>query len=320
MNLHNLGAGGVAVLVGAALFTVGLVVALHARTVTQDRYALRLAGVHRSAGLAGLEPAVGANDGGIWNMVGLLGRAVSSSGVLSKKTLEEFQQTLLVAGFTGRDALGMLIGGKLLLVTLLPAAGWLAMRQTSYGSLMKLGLPAALAIVGLMAPDVIIKRMRAKRIAALEAGLSDALDLLVICSEAGLGLEPGLERVGREIRVVHPAVAEELAHTSQEMRVNADRRVALINMGKRTGLDSLKRLGTTLVQSIQYGTPLSQALRVLSAELRQEAMNRFETKAGRLSVLLTIPMILFILPCVFMVMGGPAIIQVYQVFKHGAVP
>lgn len=320
MNVHDLDAKGISVLIAAALFVVGLVVALHARTVAHDRYVLRVAGVHRAAGLSGLEPAVGAHEGGLWNAVSMLGRGISSSGILSKKTLEEFQQTLLVAGFTGRDALGMLIGGKLLLVTMLPAIGWLAMRQTSYGSLMKLGLPAALAIVGLMAPDVIIKRMRAKRLAALEAGLADALDLLVICSEAGLGLEPGLERVGREIRIVHPAVAEELAHTSQEMRVNADRRVALINMGKRTGLDSLKRLGATLVQSIQYGTPLSQALRVLSAELRQESMNRFETKAGRLSVLLTIPMILFILPCVFMVMGGPAIIQVYQVFSHGATP
>jgi tight adherence protein C len=150
----------------------------------------------------------------------------------------------------------------------------------------------------------------------LEAGIADALDMLVICSQAGLGLEPALERVGREISFAHPAVAQELAQTSQDMRVNADRRLALTNLGKRTGLESLRRLSGTLVQTMQYGTPLSDALRALAAEHRQETLNRFETKAGRLSVMLTLPMIAFILPCLFMVVGGPAIVQVLHAYHH----
>jgi tight adherence protein C len=93
----------------------------------------------------------------------------------------------------------------------------------------------------------------------------------------------------------------------------ADSRVALANMGNRTGIDGLTRLGTTLIQSMQYGTPLSHAMRVLSAEMRQETLTRFETRAARLGVLLTLPMIVFILPCVFMVVGGPAAVQVFRI-------
>jgi tight adherence protein C len=138
----------------------------------------------------------------------------------------------------------------------------------------------------------------------------------VICTEAGLGLEPAIERVALEIAPAHPAVAEELTNTAHEMRVNADRRAALANLGLRTGLQSLRRLGATLIQTMQYGTPLSQALRVLAAEMRQEAMTRFEARAARLPVLLTVPMIVFILPCVFLIVGGPAVVAVIQALRQ----
>jgi tight adherence protein C len=134
--------------------------------------------------------------------------------------------------------------------------------------------------------------------------------MLVICSEAGLGLEPAITRVAAEIGHAHPAVAEELRLTASELRIVVDRRVALQNMGARTGLESLKRLGATLIQTLQYGTPLSQALRTLSAEMRTEALTKFEERAARLPVLLTLPMILFILPTVFAVVGGPAALKV----------
>ena len=107
-----------------------------------------------------------------------------------------------------------------------------------------------------------------------------------------------------------------MLNVAREMRVNADRRVALLNMSARTGLVCLRRLGVTLVQTLEYGTPLSQALRTLSAEMRQEALTRFETRAGRLPVLMTVPMIVFILPCVFLIVGGPAIVRVMQLMLH----
>ena len=165
------------------------------------------------------------------------------------------------------------------------------------------------AIVGLLAPDTVIRSKRKTYLRALDQGLPDALDMLVICSEAGLGLEAAFERVGNEIMHGHPVMGQEMQLTVQEMRINSDRRMALISLGQRTGLESLRRLGGTLVQTMQFGTPLAQALRTLSAEMRAELLVRFEEKAARLPVLLTLPMIMFILPCVFLIVGGPAFVQ-----------
>lgn len=114
----------------------------------------------------------------------------------------------------------------------------------------------------------------------------------------------------------HPRLARELVITSDELNLIADSRVALNNMGTRTGLVSLRRLAATLLQSIHYGTPLSSALRSLATELRQETLTRFEERAARLPVLLTIPMILFILPCVFLIVAGPVAVQVLKAMKH----
>jgi tight adherence protein C len=171
---------------------------------------------------------------------------------------------------------------------------------------------AVAAGIGLLAPDKVVQHLRKRYLQALEAGMPDSMDMLVICGQAGLGLEASIERVGIEIRHAHPVVAGELTRTAHEMQVNSDTRVALINLGKRTGLESVRRLSAMLVQSMQYGTPMALALRTLSAEQRQEMLARFEAKAGRLPVLLTLPMIMFILPCVFLIVAGPAMVDVYR--------
>jgi tight adherence protein C len=114
---------------------------------------------------------------------------------------------------------------------------------------------------------------------------------------------------------LNPQLGAELTQTSREMQIGSDLRVAMESLGDRTGLEVLKRLATTLAQSLQYGTPLTTALRTLSAELRGEALIKFEERAGRLPTMMTIPMILFILPCVFLVVAGPAIINVMAAFK-----
>ena len=188
------------------------------------------------------------------------------------------------------------------------------MRQTNWWPSYWVALVGGAAVVGLLGPDFMVRRKRKTYLRALDQGLPDAMDMLVICSEAGLGLEAAFERVGTEIVQAHPVVSHEMLTTVQEMQINADRRAALLGLGQRTGLENLRRLGGTLVQTMQYGTPLSQALRSLSAEMRQELLIRFEERAARLPVLLTLPMILFILPCVFLVVGGPALVQVFQSF------
>lgn len=243
-------------------------------------------------------------------VVAAIGTALARSGALSTGTLAQFEQTLVSAGLRGANGLGLFVGSKLLLLLGLPAIAWFGLRALELSPLLHHGGVAGAAMLGMLLPDYAVRSRRNAFLKRVQAGLPDALDMMVICSEAGLGLEPAITRVAAEIGQAHPAVAEELLQTASELRVVADRRTALLNMGDRTGLESLKRLGATLVQTLQYGTPLSQALRTLSAEMRGEMLVRFEERAARLPVLLTVPMIVFILPTVFMIVGGPAMLSV----------
>lgn len=280
----------------------------------EERLTLRIQSVHRSADS---EPdfRLILHSGGLLRPVAALGGLIARSGLLSNRTLAQLQHTLHTAGLRGRTGLSIFVGMKLLLLAGLPTAAFTTMRQLNWWPSYWAALAGGAAILGLLGPDFWVKRSRKVYLRALDNGMPDALDMLVICSEAGLGLEAAFERVGNEIAFGHPVVGLEMLTTLQEMQINSDRRAALIGLGERTGLDSLRRLGGTLVQTMQYGTPLSSALRTLSTEMRQETLIRFEEKAGRLPVLLTMPMIIFILPCVFLVVAGPAVVQVVQMMK-----
>jgi len=274
----------------------------------------RVRDVQRAVGIEAVVAPTDASQSGVLRLVAGVGDAITRGGLLSASTLEDLELRLSTAGIRGRSALTAFIGAKLLALAGLPLLTWIVV--AGWSSSMRIAAIAVAGLVGMLRPDYVVRTLHKRHLKAVERGLPDALDMLVICSEAGLGLEPAIERVGREIGHAHENVAEELLNTAREMRVNADRRAALMNMGTRTGLASLRRLGVTLVQTLQYGTPLSQALRTLSAEMRQEALTRFETRAGRLPALLTVPMIVFILPCVFLIVGGPAIVHVMQVMHQ----
>jgi tight adherence protein C len=135
------------------------------------------------------------------------------------------------------------------------------------------------------------------------------LDLLVISAEAGLSLDASFSRVARELAPAWPEMADELSLTAIELTYLSDRRRAMDNLAQRIDLESIRAVINTLRQSEKYGTPLAQSLRVLSAEFRNARMMRAEEKAARLPVLLTLPMVLFILPPLFIVLIGPAILQ-----------
>jgi tight adherence protein C len=295
----------------AGLFVMAGVI-LNRRLRRDAVLAGRMRDVQRSAGIEAVVAPAQASLPRALRLIAGIGEAITRGGLLSANTLEDLEARLAAAGFRGRTALASFIGAKLVALIGMPLLGWLMVERTEWPWGLQLMGIAVASLAGMMLPDYVVRFLHKRHLQAVERGLPDALDMLVICSEAGLGLEPAIDRVGREIVSAHPNVAEELLQVAREMRVNADRRVALMNMGKRTGLASLRRLGVTLVQTLQYGTPLSQALRTLSAEMRQEALNRFEARAGRLPALLTVPMIVFILPCVFLVVGGPAIIHVLQ--------
>lgn len=278
----------------------------------QERMAARLLAVR----LGTTAPSGTETRGDALRFVATLGAAVARSGLLSARTIAQLETTLHSAGLRGGNGLGVFVGGKLLLLVLLPALAWVALGYVGAGGLMFNAGLAVAAVVGMLLPDFIVRGRRKAYLKRLDAGLPDALDMMVICSEAGLGLEPAIARVAAEIGTAHPAVAEEMAQTATELRLIADRRQALLNMGERTGLASLKRLGATLIQTLQYGTPLSQALRTLSAEMRGEMLVRFEAKAAKLPVMLTVPMIVFILPTVFIIVGGPAMLSVLASLRH----
>ena len=245
-----------------------------------------------------------------------LGQAVVASGVLSQKSMNDLEQTMAASGHKTATTLPLFVGAKVMLFLGMPIGTWIAITVFNLSIHPKMLPVMAAGIIGLLAPDYMVRRARKKYLAKLESGLPDALDLLIICSEAGLALEAGFDRVAAEFGDSNVAAAQELRTTASEMKILADRRRALLNMGTRTGLEVMARLGGTLAQTIQYGTPISQALRVLAAEMRQQTLTRFEEKASRLPVMLTIPMILFILPCIFLVVGGPAVVQVMATMMH----
>ncbi|WP_137123683.1 type II secretion system F family protein [Roseomonas sp. HF4] len=237
-----------------------------------------------------------------------VGQAVLASGIVKGETLAELQRTVMAAGFRGPRAVAVFIGAKVILMVGLPF-GMLPLSAGAEPVLRNL-LVAGAAVAGLVLPDMALRRMRDANAKQVERGLADALDLMVICAEAGLPLEAAIERVSYEMQEANRALAAEFANVGTELRILSDRRQALQNMGERTGLDSLRRLGGTLAQTLQYGTPLSQALRTLSTELRHETLMRFEARAARLPALLTLPTIAFILPCIFLIVGGPAVLRV----------
>ena len=274
--------------------------------------ASRVRDVQRTVGIEAVIAPVNESQSTLLRLIVGVGDLITGTGLLSVSALQDLEKRLTATGFRGRNVLALFVGGKLLLLAACPLLAWAAASRTGWAPSLRIGMIATAGVTGLLAPDYLIWQLHKRHLQAVERGLPDALDMLVICSEAGLGLEPAIERVGREIVRVNPSVADELLNTAREMRVNADRRAALTNMGERTGLLSLRRLGVTLVQTLQYGTPLSQALRTMSAEMRQEALTRFEARAGRLPTLLTVPMIVFILPCVFLIVGGPAAVQIQQ--------
>lgn len=171
-------------------------------------------------------------------------------------------------------------------------------------------------LIGFYLPSVLLTNAITRRQQDIQRKFPDGLDLTVICVEAGLSLEAALARVGEELGAEAPALCEELALTNAELAFLSDRRQALENLAERTGTQSIRSLVTSLVQSERYGTPLAAALRVVSQESRDARMAKAEEKAASLPAKLTVPMVSFFLPVLFMVLIGPTIIQVIHTFSR----
>ncbi|HLW92306.1 MAG TPA: type II secretion system F family protein [Roseiarcus sp.] len=178
--------------------------------------------------------------------------------------------------------------------------------------IVKLGLCLAALYLGVKAPEIFLSNVSAKRKKSMERAYPNTLDLLLICVESGMSIEHSVIKVSQEVGVESIAIAEELTLLAAEMSYLAERRQAYENFGARTGLESIRALVTVLIQAERYGTPLGQALRVLAQESRDQRMTAAESKAAALPPQLTVPMVLFFLPALFVAILTPAIIQIYK--------
>jgi tight adherence protein C len=177
------------------------------------------------------------------------------------------------------------------------------------------GVALVAAAFGYIAPNLWLKNTIQKRQAALRRAFPDTLDLMVICVEAGMSIEAAFQKVTEEMAESAPELAEEIGITAAELAFLNDRRAAFENLASRTGMRSFKSLSTTLVQAEKYGTPIAVGLRTISQENRDERMMAAEKKAAALPAKLTVPMIMFFLPVLFIVIIVPIVIKVSSTFK-----
>ena len=246
-------------------------------------------------------------------------RLVAMLNLMRSREATKASLALARAGLRSKDALIVFFFLKLTLPFVFGGLAALALYVFDLATLEPMPrLLAALAFVltGAWAPDLYVRNAATKRRQALRKGVPDALDLLVICAEAGQSLDGALKRVAGEIGLFCPPLAEELSLASIELGLMPERRIALENLVRRTDLAEIRSVVNALAQTEKYGTPLAHSLRVLAAEYRNDRLMKAEEKAARLPAILTVPMITFILPPLMIVLVGPAILRVMDMFAR----
>jgi tight adherence protein C len=227
------------------------------------------------------------------------------------------QARLIQAGFRSPEALRNFYGIKGVLAITLPVLLLIGSRwapQLSTNSIFFFAV--LLAFVGVRLPDYVLGHLRERRIKRLRNGLPDALDLLVVCVESGLGLAPAIERVARELEFSHTDLAMELTLVNAEMRAGVERAVALRNLATRSGVDDINGLVGLLVQTIRFGTSVAEALRVYSEEFRDKRMQKAEEQAAKIGTKMIFPLVLCLFPSFFIVAIGPAVLRIFAAFQQ----
>ena len=241
--------------------------------------------------------------------------------VLQEEQVKDVQQKLAQAGYRNKEMAVVIIFARMVLPVVMGLIGIVLFYWTDmfpdWGSTKRFMAFAGLVIAGYKGPETFLRNKAGKRTKAIQKGLPDALDLLVICAEAGLTVDAAFNRVARELGRAYPELGDEFALTAIELSFLTERRQAFENLAYRVDLDAVRGVVTTMIQTERYGTPLASALRVLSAEFRNERMMRAEEKAARLPAIMTVPLILFILPVLFIVILGPAACSIGDAFSGG---
>ncbi|ATX79923.1 tight adherence protein C [Mariprofundus aestuarium] len=226
---------------------------------------------------------------------------------------------LVRAGYYAPRAMRIFIGNKVILGLLIPAVIIIVAIMVGYspaaGNLYVIMLLVLAAILGYYLPDFIVIRRINKRRLDFAESFPDAMDMFVVCVEAGLGLDAAIQRVSEELRHSHAVLAGEFSVVSLELRSGKSREEALRALAERTGLDEVHELVTLLVQADHFGTSIAEALRTHAKEMRQLRMQRARERAAKLPVKMIFPIILFIFPALFLVILGPAFIRILEGFK-----
>jgi tight adherence protein C len=247
-----------------------------------------------------------------------LGGHLAASSLIGAAERERLLRVLATAGIKGQGRLASFVASKLICALAFAVLLWLSLQWRAYFAgmpVIRVAVAAAALMLGWRVPDIVLSRLAARRRRRLEQGMPDALDLLVICAEAGLSLNQAIDQISRDLRPSNAAIADEFTATAAEMRVEPDVTRALDNMAQRSGLTSLRGMIATLKQSMRFGTPLAESLRVIAAEMRAARQARMEERAARLPVLLAVPLMLFILPALFMVIGTPVGLRIGEVMR-----
>lgn len=243
--------------------------------------------------------------------VHVMRRVVNRFKLLRKDQVAELTSRLVSAGIRSKDAIYIFAFFKLVLplVFCITALSYVLVLMGDNPAKWKWFIPVFGIYLGIRLPEFFVDYKRKQRYILIQRALADTLDLLMICAEAGLSLAQGLERVSRELKLAYPEMADELALTSIELSFQPDRQKTLNALAKRVQLAEVKGIVNVLIQTEKYGTPIAQALRTLAQEFRTQRMLRAEQKAARLPAIMTVPMIIFILPTLFIVVMAPAIIN-----------
>ncbi|MFZ2007015.1 MAG: type II secretion system F family protein [Stellaceae bacterium] len=278
-------------------------------TIADKKEAMRLAALATRRQRVQLTPA------------SLIRELVTRLNLLRSHHATEARMMLARAGMRSRDAMIRYLFARLTLPFVFGLAEVIdgyTLHLLPVPPNLRLLAAAAAALFGFFGPGIYIKNRIAKRQKRMQMGLPDTLDLMIICAEAGLSLDSTLVRVSRELAAACPELAEELAITSAELTFLPDRRQAFDNLNARTDMGSIRGVVNTLMQTAKFGTPLAQSLRVLATEYRDARMFKAEEKAARLPALMTVPMILFILPTLFIVLMGPAALNIIDTFNRSS--
>jgi len=228
-----------------------------------------------------------------------------------QKRVSALRRNLARAGIYGPSAFRLMIGFKFILLLVGLIVGYLVGEATGMTFLaMSMG-----GLIGYLGPQMWLKIKIGSHNRELNYGLPDALDLMVVCIEAGLTIDSAMQRVGTELNIAHPRLSRELEITHMETRVGLSRSESLKNMATRTNNAAVQSLVAMLIQAERFGTSIAQALRVHADSLRTTRQQSAEEVAGRASVKMSFPLVLFIFPATFIVLAGPAVLQMMPFLK-----